>query len=330
MAPPPRPDAPEPGAAPEAHGASAPHGQGASPGDADAARLRGRAGAGGDQGGGASADAGGRAGGGGNGARAGAAGAAGALGRELRLIVGALGFLTRAPLPARLWAWAGHEPDRLARAARWFPLVGAAVGALCAAVWLAAGAALPAPLAAGLAVAAGVAATGALHEDGLADCCDGLGGHAGRERALEIMRDSRIGAYAGLGLIFSIGLRWAALAALEPAAGAAALIVAHAWARALMTGALAASDYARPTGAAAGAAGVTRAEAGAALGLALAIAAALGGAGAVAACGAGLVAGLWMLRLLKRRLGGHTGDGLGAIEQLGEIAVMTTLAGLWT
>lgn len=248
--------------------------------------------------------------------------------RELRLALYALGFLTRLPLGGALGRWVGHEPGMLARAARWFPLAGLVVGGVCAAVWLAAGAVVPPALAAGLALAAGIALTGALHEDGFADCCDGLGGHAPRERALEIMRDSRIGAYGALGLAFSVGLRWAALAALTPEAGAVALIVAHVWGRALMTATLALLPYARETGAAAEAAGVTRGAAGFALGAALVVGAAFGGVPALAACGAGLAAAGWTARRLRRRLGGHTGDGLGAVEQMGEIGVMIAFAGL--
>ncbi len=105
-------------------------------------------------------------------------------------------FLTRLPVPVAL----DHCDGRLARAAPWFPVVGLLVGGIAGGALLLAAAVLPMPLAAGFAIAAGVLVTGALHEDGLADCCDGLGGGRNREHALEIMRDSRIGTFAGIGL----------------------------------------------------------------------------------------------------------------------------------
>ncbi|MEM0944986.1 MAG: adenosylcobinamide-GDP ribazoletransferase, partial [Pseudomonadota bacterium] len=120
--------------------------------------------------------------------------------RQLLLLATAVQFLTRLPVPAPGW-----EEDRLARAMRWFGAVGLLVGALTGALWWAASVALPAPVAAGLAIAGGIWLTGALHEDGAADTADALGGHASRERALEIMRDSRIGTYGAAALILSVG-----------------------------------------------------------------------------------------------------------------------------
>lgn len=250
--------------------------------------------------------------------------------REGGLILTAIQFMTRLPVPAPSWAPA-WTPDMLARAARHFPLVGALVGAICAAVWLLTSWALPPAAAAGITLAVGMLVTGALHEDGLADLFDGLGGGFTRDRALEIMRDSRIGTYGGAALIVSLGLRWAALAALSPVPGACALIAAHALARAPATVMLAAFDYARegPT-ARDVAGGVTRAEALWAALSALTIAVlALGFAAGMAAAIAGALAAAAMAAWMLRRLGGYTGDGLGAMEQASEAAALLTLAALW-
>ncbi|WP_181180926.1 adenosylcobinamide-GDP ribazoletransferase, partial [Paracoccus sp. FO-3] len=133
----------------------------------------------------------------------------------------ALVWLTRLPVGRLLPA----SPPTLAQAAWAFPLVGLAVGFIGAAVLgLAALAGLPGMVAALLAVGAMILATGALHEDGLADCADGSGG-ATRERRLEIMRDSRIGSYGVLALVLVTGLRVAAIAALvaQPWLAAAAV-----------------------------------------------------------------------------------------------------------
>ncbi|MFV0474453.1 MAG: adenosylcobinamide-GDP ribazoletransferase [Pikeienuella sp.] len=241
--------------------------------------------------------------------------------RELTLYLSAQQFLTRLPAPGRI----GHEEDRLARASRYFSLVGLVVGGVGALVWLAA-TGLPPQAAALLALGAMAFVTGGLHEDGLADCCDGLGGGRTRERALEIMRDSRIGAHGALGLLFSVGLRAAALAALAPAAGATALIVAAMAGRAGIALVLAAGTYARAEGAAMTAMGARWPEAALAAGFAFIAGACAGWAGLLAVFVALALARLWLC-WLKRRLGGYTGDGLGAAEQIGEIAALLILAG---
>jgi adenosylcobinamide-GDP ribazoletransferase len=246
--------------------------------------------------------------------------------REAALVLAAVQFMTRLPVPTPSWAppW---QPETLSRAARHFPLVGALVGAICAGAWLLASTVLPPAAAAGIALAVGMLVTGALHEDGLADLFDGLGGGQTRDRALEIMRDSRIGTYGGAALIVSVGLRWAALAALSPTAGACALIAVHALSRAPATVMLAGFDYARQGPAARDiAGGVTRAEALWAVLVALAAAfLALGLASALAAALAAIVGAAAMAAWMLRRLGGYTGDGLGAMEQAAEVAVFLTL-----
>ena len=239
----------------------------------------------------------------------------------------ALGFLTRLPVPPL-------EPDLgpdLARATRAMPLVGAAIGAFGAmAFWLAGALALPPGAAALIAVAATILVTGALHEDGLADTADGLGVSAEPARRLEIMRDSRSGAYGVLALIFSVGLRAAALAAIAaPGPAAAALIAAHALARALPVAVMAWAPLARDDGLAAGTGHPPDEHAWTALGLGAVIALVFLGLGAgLAALIAGGLAAFAAIRLARARIGGYTGDVLGAIEQLGEVAVLLAAAAL--
>ena len=136
----------------------------------------------------------------------------------------AAGVLTRFPLAAE-----AAEPGAIAASGWAFPLVGGGVGALCAAAFFAAALlGLPAEPAALLAVAAGIAATGALHEDGLADTVDGFGGGRDRDRKLAIMRDSTHGTYGIVALLLSIGLRASAIAAIrDPVFAGLALIAAH-------------------------------------------------------------------------------------------------------
>ncbi len=108
--------------------------------------------------------------------------------QQLRLFFIALQFFTRLPIPR----WVGFQPEWLQHASRYFPLVGCVVAAVAAGVYALAALVLPAPLAAVLSTAASIYVTGAFHEDGFADTCDGLGGGMTRERVLEIMKDSRV------------------------------------------------------------------------------------------------------------------------------------------
>ncbi len=236
-----------------------------------------------------------------------------------------LALLTRLPMGPRGDA---EAPD-IARAGRVMPLAGALIGLVgAAAFWLSAGLGLP-PLVSGLvAVAATILFTGALHEDGLADTADGLGATGERARRLEIMRDSRTGTYGALALILSVGLRAAALAAIAaPGAVAAALISAHALARALPPAVMAWAPLARSDGLAAGAGRPEPTQAWFALGLGALIALLLLDFGtAVAAMAAAGLAAVALVLLARARIGGYTGDVLGAIEQVGEVAVLLAAA----
>jgi adenosylcobinamide-GDP ribazoletransferase len=145
-----------------------------------------------------------------------------------RELLNALRFMTIVPVPSSDTAIA---PDWLSRCAKYFPVVGIGVGLVSAMVLLLAGRIWGPVIASLLAVAASIAVTGALHEDGLADTADGLGGGSSVEKRLAIMKDSRIGTYGMLALMFSLSLRVTALADMPAWTAAAALIVAHAAAR---------------------------------------------------------------------------------------------------
>ncbi|PLZ00502.1 adenosylcobinamide-GDP ribazoletransferase [Burkholderia sp. WAC0059] len=163
---------------------------------------------------------------------------------ELRYFFTALGYFTRVPVPR----WVGYEPQWLSAAARYFPLVGVLVGALGALVYLAALRVLPAGVAVLLSMAATLVATGAFHEDGLADCCDAFGGAWRREDVLRIMHDSRIGAFGAVGLVLALALKWQTLAALPPLRAAALMIAGHAASRACAISYLVTLDYVRDEG----------------------------------------------------------------------------------
>jgi len=249
--------------------------------------------------------------------------------RELGRFLAALQFFIRLPLPEIIARHADHEAG-LNRAATHFPLVGLAIGIAVAIVWAVAASLLPSIIAAGLALAAGMALTGGLHEDGLADCADGLGGGDTKEKALEIMRDSAIGTFGAAALIFSIGLRWAALTALSTSAGISALIIAHAVARGAIAIALRYATYARPEGTGKLVAdGISSTELAIAVGISIAVGLLFGGMAGIAAGIIGFAAAALMLAIFRRRIGGYTGDALGAMEQMAEIAVLIALSGFW-
>jgi len=250
---------------------------------------------------------------------------------QLRLVFIALQFLTRLPAPA----WVGYQPEWLNQSARHFPLIGAVVGAfsagaLCAAVWV-----WPPMVAALIALSASLWLTGAFHEDGLADTIDALGGAVPREKALQIMKDSRIGSYGAAALILSLAGRavlWATLCAYGPWLAAAALVLSATWGRAAAVLLMAWLPYAGDADHAKAkplAQSVGRTEVAWALGWSLMV----GGLVAlvwpaqrlVAAAAAAALTIIWMRRWLVYRLGGYTGDTLGATEQFAELAILLAL-----
>ena len=258
-----------------------------------------------------------------------------AIQHELRLFFVALQFLTRLPAPA----WVGYDPAWLNRSMRHLPLVGAIVGAAGAAVACAASLLWSPLVSATLAVAFTVWLTAAFHEDGLADTFDALLGAAPREKALAIMKDSRIGSYGAAVLILALILRVALLAELlarGPLVFAAlGLIAAHAAGRAAAVVLMAASSYAGDEAHAKAkplARAVRGVDAGWAVASALLLTCAtcLAGPASLARLAAVVVAltllVMFMRRWLRQRLGGYTGDTLGATEQFGEILVLMVFA----
>ncbi|MFP5392262.1 MAG: adenosylcobinamide-GDP ribazoletransferase [Gammaproteobacteria bacterium] len=254
----------------------------------------------------------------------------GYLTHQCRLFFIALQFFTRVPIPA----WVGFEPAWLHQASRYFPLVGVLVGAVGAAVYAAAAWIWPAPVAALLSTAATVYLTGAFHEDGFADTCDGFGGGLSRERVLEIMKDSRIGSYGAVALVLLLGLKLALLACMPPTTAVAALLFAHPLSRLAASSLILTLDYARENGKAKPMAQQMRAGE-----FAIAALTALVPAVALAACGwlsassvafgvlAAAAVAFWLGAKFQRRVGGYTGDCLGAVQQVSEVAIYLCVLG---
>ncbi|MCX7898322.1 MAG: adenosylcobinamide-GDP ribazoletransferase [Rhodocyclaceae bacterium] len=238
---------------------------------------------------------------------------------ELASFWAAVGYFTRIPVPAS----AGDAMAPLARAAHWLPLIGLLVGAFGAAVTLVALQVWPQPIAVLLGMGATLVLTGALHEDGLADTLDGLGGGATREDALRIMKDPRLGSFGALGLMLTLSLKFLALDALaasSPSFFALALISAHAASRFAATVLIFTLEYARVEGKAKPLTTLTKGGFVFAAGVGLAPSLALPWSQAAFAWLFAALATLSAACLFKRRLGGYTGDCLGATQQISELA----------
>lgn len=248
------------------------------------------------------------------------------LSREWSLLLLALSFTTRLPLAENHVS----SPD-LEACRRYFSVAGAVIGAVMAAVYTLVSSGLPIPVAVMFALVAGLLLTGGLHEDGLADTFDGLGGGWSAVDKLTIMKDSRLGSYGALSLMASIGLRAVLLSALGSAAGwsgvCAALIVVHAASRAAAISVMACLPYARVENSRVAALSrpVASHDIVVVCLVAIVLALCLGGVVIAIMNVAVLGALVWgACRLLRAQLGGYTGDTLGAVQQCAEVALYTT------
>lgn len=263
----------------------------------------------------------------------------------LRQYLIAVQFFTRMPVTGALGQWVGFTPDMLRASAAHFPGVGWLVGLAACASFAALGLVLNgspfAPLAAGVGCVITTALlTGAFHEDGLADVADGLGGSVERDRALEIMKDSRLGTYGTLTLLLALLAKiflLAVLAGQSPAAVLLALFAGHVVSRFWPLLVIRSLPY---VGDEAGSKSkpladrIGNTELGIAVGwclLPLLVALLVQG---VAFVVLGLLlsgfALWWMRRLFERRLQGFTGDCLGATQQVCEIAFYLGAAIAWS
>ena len=250
---------------------------------------------------------------------------------QLELFLTAVGFFTRVPVPG----WVPFSVERLAHAARYLPAVGWLVGGLGALAYGLASQVLPPDVAVVLSMVATLVATGAFHEDGLADTCDGLGGGLDRDRALAIMKDSRIGSYGAIGLVLALLLKALALVNLGVDADMPvilALLAAHPLSRLAPVTLMAVLDYAR-TGHDAKAGAVARRLTPAELGIATLAGVLplllLNATEAGLALAATVIVTAWAGRLFRRRLDGYTGDCLGATQQIAELAIYLALLAAW-
>jgi len=248
--------------------------------------------------------------------------------QQLRLFLTAVQFFTRIPVPE----WVGHSAQQLDQSARYFSLVGVCVGALAAVVlWLAA-LVLPLPLAVVLSMLAGILLTGAFHEDGLSDFVDGMGGGYSREKILAIMKDSHVGAYGVIAIVLALLLKFLLLLSLLDASGsvlmvAAALVAAHAVSRLMAVSIMLTQQYVRDDDSArAKPAAQSLSQTSFVVALLVGVAAMVllpvtdvGMVSVISALACSLLLRFYLAWMLRKKLGGYTGDCLGAVQQITEI-----------
>ncbi|MES2830518.1 MAG: adenosylcobinamide-GDP ribazoletransferase [Pseudomonadota bacterium] len=240
----------------------------------------------------------------------------------------ALQFYTRIPIPSRV----GFEAAWLQHATRYFPLIGYIVAAITAAVYMLSIWLWPQPVAVLLSMACGIYLTGAFHEDGFADMCDGMGGGITPERVLEIMKDSRIGAYGAIGIGLLLGFKYLLLSNLPPHEVVLALLIAHPLSRMASCAVIWRLDYARHEGKAKPLAQdmsngefVVAAVTGCLPVLLIGMAGWLPWSSIIGCLLGAALTTLWLARKFLRRIGGYTGDCLGAVQQAAEVACYLAL-----
>jgi adenosylcobinamide-GDP ribazoletransferase len=239
----------------------------------------------------------------------------------------ALRFLTIIPSPFRRRV----EAEELGRSLGYFPLVGLGLGLLLIGLdWLL-GLVFPLALVNAILIVALVAVTGALHVDGLMDVCDGLAAGRTREQRLEIMRDSRVGSFGAVGAFSLLLLKYFALASVPGGLRVAALLLMPVLGRWAMVYTVRAFPYARPEGGMGGAfkRGASFWQLTLATLVALAVSLGVLYLWGLVVMGVMAIVVLGVGAFFKSRLGGLTGDTYGAINEIAEVVVLLTIAGVW-
>lgn len=254
--------------------------------------------------------------------------------KELHLFFTALMFYSRIPVPKTT----SYSETDLNRATKYFPLLGIMVGCIVALVYWLAHFIFPNSLAIILSMVAGIFVTGSFHEDGFADVCDGFGGGWTAEDRLRIMKDSRIGTYGTVGLIFILLLKYISIGEFKPDQIPLVLILSHTLSRLMPVLVIRIGKYARndatskvkPLGKS-----ITKAEFLIAILIGILPMVLFWNPYVLLVILLPLISTLWLSSYFEKRIGGYTGDCLGAIQQVSETGIYITLLlllqfGLWS
>lgn len=252
--------------------------------------------------------------------------------KEWSIFLTAVMFYTRIPCPR----WVDHSADMLNKATKYFPLIGWLVGGFSAALYLGATLVFPLSVAVILSMLASILLTGAFHEDGFADVCDGFGGGWTKEKILTIMKDSAIGAYGALGMImmllFKFVLLWEVANAKGGLTAAMVIFAAHAISRANAVFMIYTDQYAHDNEDSKAKPVAKQMKAGS-FGLALLIGvlplAYFQNLYFLSAIPVLILVKLYLSRYFKKWIGGYTGDCLGALQQISEVTFYLLVLLLW-
>lgn len=248
--------------------------------------------------------------------------------KEIEIFFTALMFYTRIPCPA----WVTHDPVYLNKATRYFPLMGWITGGISALVYWSASFVFHAPLAVLLAMITSIFVTGAFHEDGFADVCDGFGGGWTKERILDIMKDSRTGAYGTIGVVLILLLKYICLVSINSYDIPLVLLAAHSSSRLFAVLLITLSNYVRENDDAKAkplAKSITAAEIVPALVLGLLPMVLFGTLHVWILLVVPLLATVYLRWYFHKWIGGYTGDCLGATQQVAEILFYLSFIALW-
>lgn len=236
-----------------------------------------------------------------------------------------LSYFTRLPVAGLV----EYSEAALERAAGWFPFVGWLVAAVAVAVLWPAAMVLPFELAVLLSMTATIGFTGAFHEDGLADTADGFGPVGDRDKALAVMKDSRLGTFGALGLGLALAIKFLALSGFgNVGPAAAALLIAHPLSRLAVVSVIATQPYVSQAGSRARSVAQGLPAAGWLLALPAGLLPAVAFLGPWRLATVLAVVGLltvWLVWACRRRFGGYTGDTLGALQQISEAGILLAL-----
>ena len=241
---------------------------------------------------------------------------------ELDYFFGAIRFFTRLPIPA----WVGHSSEALQRSIRYFPTVGLIVGGIAALVFASTSFFWPKTLAVLAAMASTLYITGAFHEDGWSDMVDGFGGGWEKEQILTIMKDSRIGSFGAVALVMMLFTKFFTLVEIDLLLVPVVLVAGHSFSRLCATFVLRTLAYVRdegkskPLSTLIGNGELVFAALSALWPLLL-----LPPQQSIPGVALAVLATLWLTRMFKKRIGGYTGDCLGATQQLAEVAFYSGL-----
>ena len=247
--------------------------------------------------------------------------------KQLKLFFTALMFLTRIPVPK----WVGYSEENINKCNRYFPLVGGIIGIIGGFVFLLANFIFPQKIAIILSMSSTIILTGAFHEDGFADFCDGFGGGMTKEKILEIMKDSRMGAYGTIGMILILLLKFFALSSLPASTIIPALICGHSLSRTIAVSTMYSLPYVREDELSKSKP-VTKNLHISDLWIAIIIGVStlllFKNWSVFIIVIPVLLTKFWFDRYLKKRIGGYVGDCLGAMQQVSEIVFYLSLLAL--